>query len=1288
MSVERVGAEGFRYQDLVTAWIGLQANTLPQATLLPEKIGGEDAELRFTCTSDEKILEIQVKGQQANQVGMDLLSNVLAHFPSRESDGTLLERLISDGRRYLVLVVRQRCNDSVKDFVVDEILPATPNERITNAHVKAVSAELTRVKSNKGRQKTTRLQEQRKEQRRELGGYDQGLLLAALQRVRIVERVKRNDLRENCTLLLRKARIFEDKAADAIRALTEAVTDAKDTHTDAMLGIKQILERLGGPLLLPTGYVVRGSEGDWERTLSTRDVLLLSGHPRCGKSDAARYIAHVFQDYGYEVQVGSRLDTALAFLEDSFAPRRTFILDDPLDNAERVHAELAALERLVQRTSNARKLIVTQSVGTLLEASRKTSLADCTIGRHRWHDLSAPPMEFVRTAWSSIARVQEVPDWLRRRVDHGIASSELTLELGCLRHLASMWEDIPETATLEDMSRTARQEARQLALSIIDRPGMADVLVALAAATTPELSLNEEDLRFILQRHVQDGRPSSRRRVLGVMHSLGANLPAEPQFPEYELLEPLTAEHGSALNFLERRRYIERDRFGNINLPLPFYRAAATDALRGDDRATVEAIRRLLDRALFCLSPRTSRAAARNVSWIRKEVQSIETSDWFLRLADAVKTSMFPATKDNCLAVLMEFEGGNLIEKDEKLIGIRKERWGDCIRAVTANEIDAYRFHDGEAWLVREGIDHRSLLAEFERRKVKIDTKTRKRLAANLADVKMPLPSVQAVVDILKLAEGGVLQISESMAVRLFQYDEGFVRAETARIWTSHSSDPRGVVWQTLCRDKHPAVILGALDGVVVGWPAYADDVKRALLEALSGMLASPLSRVVYAGHLLDIFAPSEYQNNEAPSKIFSVLFSGLLENFSPSGWLDESKLYGAVEIVVDTSPVSEAFVLLDAWSTYLERRTSAKLLPTDSGLAIARLILDATRNKPDLREGRIARLLAVKGTSAVARTLRDLLRRWSELTDAEQAAIADLLRRRRKDAKWLLAVAVTQPNLNEYQKILPGHLSSLAGTSAIEALRSMGATLADAALRTYCGAPTILSHVGLSDTGSQLWEDILLHVATLPGHRRFSLAVQKVFTSMRSEAALTLIRSAKREHVLVYFSAFLATAVVESWWRDEDIWAALLEKCVDAGVIAQSLLKMCDVANAVIDRWSEFEGWIPQKQYREIVEGQMQEDFVGHAVYVLHEQCLRGKISEKVFFEKVEQIRPYLKADQFKLAFTPRNLEVVSERFQQLFDEGAVAAFKERTSELEAARSELRRVVNGDDACEAWVAP
>lgn len=83
-------------------------------------------------------------------------------------------------------------------------------------------------------------------------------------------------------------------------------------------------------------------------TLSADRALLLTGRPRSGKSDAAKYVASRFQKFGYTVRLLSDVKEAERFLSEPSSSQRLVVLDDPLGEPMR--------SRIIYKSINAWKI--------------------------------------------------------------------------------------------------------------------------------------------------------------------------------------------------------------------------------------------------------------------------------------------------------------------------------------------------------------------------------------------------------------------------------------------------------------------------------------------------------------------------------------------------------------------------------------------------------------------------------------------------------------------------------------------------------------------------------------------------------------------------------------------------------------------------------------------------------------------------------------------------------------------------------------------------------------------
>ena len=211
---------------------------------------------------------------------------------------------------------------------------------------------------------------------------------------------------------------------------------------------------------------------------------------------------------------------------------------------------------------------------------------------------------------------------IRSDVDVAIApalrSGAGELEIGCLRHLASTADELPPNPTTAQVIQQARQDSRNLGLSLArSNPSMMRLLSALAIGSAPGKQIGLAELAFLLRQDQVD-LPGKGPGSIG--YSFGGSLEPDP-FPSYYPGPTLSDDTEQQLNTLRGRQFVS---IVNqlIQFTHPFYRAAAQTVLHVSTTATAKLAIRLFERALFCLSPLTATAAITNAQWLYPALDS------------------------------------------------------------------------------------------------------------------------------------------------------------------------------------------------------------------------------------------------------------------------------------------------------------------------------------------------------------------------------------------------------------------------------------------------------------------------------------------------------------------------------------------------------------------------------------------------------------------------------------------------------------------------------------------
>lgn len=373
MSIAITAPQKFDFQDIVCVEMMLRFHHLEDAQFFVEPRDGEDGELRFGHGIAIERAEIQVKGA-TGAVTIDAIAGCLAHSPPRQASDTLLERLLNDPTRLVVLVVSGRCDDAASVYTLsfDWTGAGHPDNSLKQNDAVALLGAFANVQVS-GKEGSSLKTRREAHFRAVAAETDPALLRSALQRLIILEKIDEVELEKRCADRLRTThRIPGDCISDVLARLRVAVKTAKAQAIDAFPLVRAALQKAAPPPIRPQEYVCRGDESDWTDVLSHESILLLSGPPRVGKTDAARWVAAEFEAHGYEIRETNDVDAAERFLLEPGEALRLVLLDDPLGG---VHAvpdatrKLSRIDALIRRLRPNRKLIIAQGQEHLLVAS-------------------------------------------------------------------------------------------------------------------------------------------------------------------------------------------------------------------------------------------------------------------------------------------------------------------------------------------------------------------------------------------------------------------------------------------------------------------------------------------------------------------------------------------------------------------------------------------------------------------------------------------------------------------------------------------------------------------------------------------------------------------------------------------------------------------------------------------------------------------------------------------------------------------------------------------------------
>lgn len=1151
MSIATVGPKKYDFQDLVCVFLFLRFEHLTGMGLHVEPAGGEDAKITYHNGSAANTIEIQVKGSE-KPVTVSDVAEWLSHFPERQSSGTLLERLINQPDSSAVFVTSGRCVDALDRLVrrlkeqwpphVDKIKRDDANTLLVeiDKYADQLAAEATTLKTARARHLKTLCLTTKPDSIR-----------AALTKLTIVELVDDVELTYWCTQELRTKRLPLDRCEDVISRLRDLIKAGKESQIDITPKLRDLFQESLPERIRPKSYILRGHETAWLNELKSNNILLLSGSPRVGKSNAGRWIAAELEQSGYEVRRTRNLDEVGRFLLAPGDSERLALIDDPLGSTSLVASAanvLSQLRQLLPSLSASRKIIVCQVQDLLFEASQETDLRNVRIGKHNWHDLGRFETTFVREVWSELCGQFKVPSQLKMLVDVALEAG-LHLEAGCLLHLAASNDRLEDLSDLDAAVRLAREDSKDLALSLREQ-GHAAVLQVLSVTTSPDSYCGEEELRFVL--HGDDSEFNlAKADVSGVGVTFGAKLQLnEPCHENYQNMSVLSDSDILTVSSLEMRRIIFENESGQHNFSHPFYRSAAKNTLNGS--VTVEAKRLInyLKRGIFSLSSVVSKSAAGSIDWVFSAVKSPVRRGEIVAVAIEGLDSRYLATRDQCFAFLL-----------------------DHIEYLNADQADFSRWVSKVSWLKLNHVLWEKGEAVLPPGKtLTLESRLFETYAweeVEVAFVALKGSTVSAVSSesawkVICYLESRAGTLSKIMLLRLLSYDLGLMRAGASKLWLSVDRQEDADALQRIFSDRHPAVVHAALEAVIANWQKLSCERRTQLLGLLKENAQGPVPAVVMMPTLL------QEQVDEA---VLAALLPSVLRALPWGVRINAAKLFGRVSAVVGRLSMPELLEVIDGWIDLLEGLV-VKAFPSDFLMGVAQIILDGITDSPVLRLSRLSRLASLPSTVARIRLVVELVNNWQMLCSEERTFLASVIAKTCSDQKWLQAAAVTR-------SAVPHELAKLVfmdGTMpTAETVGEFDSELIEHASRLYMGTYNVPSQVSAHRRHCKVWEPIIESFALDPENHLFEEAWDHLTQEADDAKISSFVRVLSSEHAQVVFERLFDHKVRCNGDFMPLAWEALLD-CAPEGKLEVWFELMAQHSNSILEHPGEIIQWIGRK--------------------------------------------------------------------------------------------------------------
>lgn len=1190
MSIARTAPESFELQDLICIELVFRFGLESIESFLVEPKGGEDGALRARAPGP-LLYEIQGKAG-ATMATLADLALWLTHFPERRDREMLLERLIGDPARRLIVVVAGRAADALDPLVA----PSTwKGEALKAPPAQLAKDLLSAFRASPIVDKGTKALHNRRvaHHAKAAAAMTEAQLRDALGRIVVIDRAAKAEVTDKIGRYLRERGIPDDVHADVIGRLRGIVGTKRKGVEDVASAIEDQVARDVPHSIRPLDYVVGPEEAGWVESTRSVNCLLLSGVTRSGKSVAARWIASEFERRGARIGAFEAVEEAERFLLNPGSELRVAVLDDPLGGVRPAHEadrQLQRLEVLATKLGPARRLIVAQGQERLLEVAGVGSLDDCRIHGHAWIDTAGRSLNFVADLWHAFADQAGVAEPLRSAMADALRAGTARLEPGTLQFLANLPAAKSGSMSVRAAVRAALIDAKTLSRALAGEASSPTLMRALAIGSSPGEAVAWEEIAFISG----DGGEllPTKAGYLGLMMTMGGGPRAAAPLPAYASAPTLDLSSLTDLDMLERRGMIETSAADRSNFTHPFYRAATELLFQAPSRPAAKQMLAMHERALFARSAPTSRAAARNLDWIlaRAGASNGIPKALFDR-AMAGLESLYPATRDLCFDFLQR----NIDHPEAADINIVAA--GNRVASV---ELESLDWLGGEAIYPVDGrIRDDAVFRGWDVAKAGVIAPALAALAHAGGSALTP----EAAADTLLYLKVRPTAATVEHVASLLSYDEAVLRAEAVKMWLMRKRSADEAVLERIFADAHPLVARRALGGAIAGFSRCGPRRQARLIEGLLSMATAPANAVLFLQRLV-LFDRDHLMPAERPWAIFEALMPVVLGALPVSARFIEARLHN---VMLDAGTVlsqEKMAQICDRWLSWVERMNAVGYWLDDFALGVMDILFRYLADRPDLRGAIVERLLRLTVTTSRLTVIRDALAWWPSLSPDERQALRTCLTEEASDARWRQAVALTREDVPPEIEadLLPEGVRLTDGHVRLRA--EMPSILFDACFGVAAGHPDLLNEWRPRPT-PEVWNEAIEAIARDPRDPLFPAAFGLVATRAdREDAAFieTLTAAAQIDPDAV-FEPLLERTIYDGAIARAEHWQALLGLDAVASHREGWLSRMAEVAHEVLSNVTTLDSWILDPALRATVAAKLTSDYkVYEALVTLHQ--------------------------------------------------------------------------------------
>lgn len=1103
MSVEITGQQGYDYQYLITNFLALHALDMPEVKVYVEKEGGEDAEISTIEGHVEKTIEIQAKSTYKD-IGLEELVDWLQHFSNGKSDENLLSRLSKNEHQFVVFVTRGRCKDEVRQFVSTSPMKFHNNPPLNREGITKYIETLGELYGER-KDGASDLKQKRAEfcqQQKQEIMQNRTIFKDVLKRVQIMEMQNEEAVEQEIIKLLNmKYRIPQNQTRKIALELDRIIRKVRNERGNLVPDFNSVLKKFSGENIFFYDIDVKRPEKDsLIEYLKENNILLLTGISFCGKTHLARSIAYEFQGQGYHCREETDVSSAIRFLSDSSLEERLCILEDPfghLDLEDSSHETWARIEDFVSRIRPNRKLIVTSKRDLINLYNKTDKLEESSIQGIPWIDITVKDKRVILNLWKEYSVFKEISMETQKQIIGYIESleEEHLLQPGQVRNLALETSTNVRNLSPEEIEKLAIVDARKIG-GYFNRQNddFKKVILILGLGATTISSIHENEIAYVWE-STGDLPSINWSKTKDIIEELKLEFEnSSEDFPLYQREYTLDDFVINIIDDLHTRGFISIQQ-SQIKFVHPtFLEAAKYIQYRLSRRTELKWLLELLQKEVSCLDSKVALNATRQLKGIYHEYSTNKNiKEEIITYSLHALSSIFPSVRDEALSFLITIFDTLVKEQQDEILRHLKTK-----PAGNSN----LKWHEGRPWIL-EKIGH-SLgdLAKSWLHSFRLNEEELKELKNKFFNQEqhqdINLEEMWTLIENYGRYEINQGESKELLS-RALVLDEAFIRSKAAYLLMKYFASQDEYI-TLVFQDPHPYVVYQGIRGIFKGWCSFSEDTCLTLVEKIQLAFTDPSVSVVAHRFMLDFGDEYGHDNigiyetkdkdKKEKWEIWSMTFPILMRSMHNIG-IKESDLYNTVKNAVNYLSIGNYIEVIKSWLDWINKKLPTHLLNT-YGLAVADLLLVATKDNPSVREPITTEMLQNLDTHFITVTIAEYINCWENLSLSEKETINLLLHSKRVDSCWIKAVALTRENVpKEIQEWILGQ-ENILEFSEEEVINEFPTDLLIDCIRVYLGHPQPLWWIGLHSSGGKLWERVISALLEKTEHPAFPIVLRE----------------------------------------------------------------------------------------------------------------------------------------------------------------------------------------------------